>query len=610
MLNNRGQVTIFIIIGILIVAGVGLFFVFQDSIVGTSIPTTLEPVYNQFLECVKENTLTGINVMESQAGYIYLPEFEKGSDYMPFSSQLDFLGNAIPYWYYVSENGFEKEQVVSISDMEKDLSQFVEEQIYDCNFDEYYEDEFLIDYDIPEVKVSIKNQKVEIKLDMGMTIEKADETIFIKDHKISVNSNLGKLHDAAIEVYEKEQAELFLEEYAIDTLNLYAPVDGVEFTCSPQTWIVNEVFDELQEAIQANTISLKSKGGDYILNNPENEYFVVDVNSDVKFLNSANWPYSFEVSPSEEEMLIVEPIGNQKGLGVLGFCYTPYHFVYNVKYPVLVQVQEGDEIFQFPFAVVIQGNKPREGVATESFEVESFETCKYKNTPTSVSAYDWDGNSVNAEISYECSGEVCRIGQAPLNENFPQCVNGYVLAEAEGYESSRYLYSALEEGSVSILLNKLYDRAIGLKVDGQNYNGRAVINFISEDSSKTILYPEQKNVDLSAGNYEVQVYVYKDSSLTLGASTKEQCIETIAPGIRGLLGIKTKECFEIAVPEQIISEVLAGGGKLDYTISENQLKSSEVIEINAQGLATPTNMEELQQNYNLFETKSLEIILR
>jgi|APSaa5957512535_1039671.scaffolds.fasta_scaffold19142_5 hypothetical protein len=610
MLNKRGQVTIFIIIGILIVAGVGLFFTFQDSIVGTSVPTTLEPVYNQFLECVKENTLTGINVMESQAGYIYLPEFEKGSEYMPFSSQLDFLGSAVPYWYYVSENGFEKEQVVSISDMETDLERFVEEQINDCDFDSYYEDEFLIDYGVVEAKANIKSEKVEIKLDMGMTIEKADESIFIKDHRVSVNSNLGKLYDSAIEVYEKEQDEFFLEEYAIDTLNLYAPVEGVEFTCSPQTWIVEEVFDELQQAIEDNTLSLKSKGGNYILNNKENEYFVVDVNSDVKFFNSVNWPYSFEVSPSDEAIMVTEPIGNQQGLGVLGFCYAPYHFVYNVKYPVLVQVQEGEEIFQFPLAVVIQGNKPREGLDVEIFEVEDLETCKYQNTLTSVSAYDSNGNSILAEISYECSGAVCRIGQAPLNENFPQCVNGYVLAEAEGYKSGRHLYSTLEEGSVSIVLDKLHDSVVELKLNNQNYNGKAVINFVSEEGSKTILYPDQKNVMLSAGNYEVQVYVYKDSSLILGASTKEQCIETIAPGIRGLLGIKTKECFEIAVPEQIISEVLAGGGKLDYTISENQLKSSEVIEINAQGLATPTNMEELQQNYNLFETKSLEIILR
>lgn len=610
MLNKKGQVTIFIIIGILIVAGVGLFFTFQDSIIGISIPTTLEPVYNQFLECIEENTLTGINVLESQAGYIYLPEFEKGSEYMPFSSQLDFLGSAVPYWYYVSENGFEKEQVVSISDMEGELARFVGEQINDCDFDSYYEDEFLIDYDLSEVEIDIKNKKVQVKLDMGMTIEKADETIFIKNHKILVDSNLGSLHDSAIEIYEKEQAELFLEEYAIDTLNLYAPVDGVEFTCSPETWIINEVFDELQEAIEANTLSLKSKGGDYILNNKENEYFIVDVNSDVKFLNSMNWPYSFEVSPSEEEMLIVEPIGNQKGLGVMGFCYTPYHFVYNIKYPVLVQVQEGEEIFQFPFAVVIQGNKPREGVATESFEIENFETCKYKNTLTSVSAYDWDGNSVLAEISYECSGEVCRIGQSPLNENFPQCVNGYVLAEAEGYESSRYLYSTLEEGSVAILLDKLYDLGVELKLDGQNYNGKAVINFVSEEDSKTILYPEQKNIMLSAGDYEIQVYVYKDSSLTLGATTKEQCIEGLAPGIRGLLGIKSKECFDIEVPEQIISEVLSGGGKSEYTISENELKNSGIIEINAQSLKIPNTIAELQQNYDLFETKSLGIILR
>ena len=42
-----------------------------------------------------------------------IPEYEAGSEYMPFSSQLDFLGNPIPYWYYVSGNNIQREQVPS-----------------------------------------------------------------------------------------------------------------------------------------------------------------------------------------------------------------------------------------------------------------------------------------------------------------------------------------------------------------------------------------------------------------------------------------------------------------------------------------------------------------
>jgi rod shape-determining protein MreC len=30
--------------------------------------------------------------------------YEASSEYMPFSSQLDFLGNPVPYWYYISGN--------------------------------------------------------------------------------------------------------------------------------------------------------------------------------------------------------------------------------------------------------------------------------------------------------------------------------------------------------------------------------------------------------------------------------------------------------------------------------------------------------------------------
>jgi len=65
--------------------------------------------------------------------------------------------------------------------------------------------------------------------------------------------------------------------------------------------------------------------------------------------------------------LIANPVGNQPGLGVLCFCYVPYHFVYNIGYPVLIQVYSGEEIFQFPVAVVVKGNKPREAL---DYEIE------------------------------------------------------------------------------------------------------------------------------------------------------------------------------------------------------------------------------------------------
>src|SRR3989338_11545493 len=99
MKNKLGQLTIFIIVAIVLVAGVAGYFMFRSGLFQGSIPSSIEPVYTSFLSCVEDKTYTGIDLLESQAGYIDMPEFELGSNYMPFSSQLDLLGNPIPYWY-------------------------------------------------------------------------------------------------------------------------------------------------------------------------------------------------------------------------------------------------------------------------------------------------------------------------------------------------------------------------------------------------------------------------------------------------------------------------------------------------------------------------------
>ena len=76
--NKRGQLTIFVIIAIILVAVVIVFFMFRGSFISEDIPASIEPIYTTFLSCVEHDVLTGIDVLESQAGYIYLPDFEPG----------------------------------------------------------------------------------------------------------------------------------------------------------------------------------------------------------------------------------------------------------------------------------------------------------------------------------------------------------------------------------------------------------------------------------------------------------------------------------------------------------------------------------------------------
>jgi hypothetical protein len=608
--NSRAQVTIFIIIAIVIVAGVAIFLIFRGNLGIGNIPANIQPAYNTFLSCLEDKTKVGIDILESQAGYITMPTFESGNAYMPFSSELNFLGNPIPYWYYVSGNNIQKEQIPSQSEMEESLASFIDAKIRTCNFDSYYQEGFEINQEEPKASVSIKNNAVDVTLKMNMAINFGNDTAVIQTHKATIQSNLGALYNSAKKVYGKEKSESFLENYGIDVMRLYAPVDGVELTCSPKIWNADDIFEELKNAIEVNTLSLSTKEPA----TKDGKYFFVDagVSEDVRFISSKNWTNSFEVLPTENNLLISNPVGNQQGLGILGFCYVPYHFVYNVKYPVLIQVSSGEETFQFPVAVVIQGNKPRIALNSTAKTTTS-ELCSYKNTPATVATYDSSMNAVNSEISYECFGESCNIGTTSsgvLNAEFPQCVNGFVIARANGFQETKYQYSTIQQGSLNIIMNKLYNMNVDLKLDGNNYNGKALIYFNSESGSKAVSYPEQKNVNLSEGNYEISVYIYQNSSIKLDKTTTQECVQVSSSGIGGIFGLTEKKCFDVNVPAQIISSVLSGGGNQEVSIAESSLKNSGTIQINAESFAVPTSMEQVQNNYLIFDGKGLEVNFR
>ena len=75
----------------------------------------------------------------------------------------------------------------------------------------------------------------------------------------------------------------------------------------------------------------------------------------------------------------------------------------------------------------------------------------------------------------------------------------------------------------------------------------------------------------------------------------------------GIFGITHEKCFDIEVPEQIISQALAGGGKQIKYILETDLARGSVLEIHAESLPLPETIEQIQDNYLLFEDKNLEV---
>jgi hypothetical protein len=306
---------------------------------------------------------------------------------------------------------------------------------------------------------------------------------------------------------------------------------------------------------------------------------------------------------------VAEPIGLQEGLGILGFCYVPYHRIYDVNFPVLVQFFDSKEVFQFPIAVIIDKNQERKALEGEAgYSIES-DVCKYRNQDIEAYTYDVNLNPVEASLKFKCLNSQCQIGESEISGGesvfvgqVPQCVNGFLIASAEGYADSKYKISTNEEQVANIIMKKKYNVSIDLGNVEQ-----ALVYFKSEDYSTAAAYPETKNIELTDGYYNISVYVYKNSSLKLQAISERKCIKVPKSGLAGFFGAEEEKCVNIDIPEQEVSFVLVGGGKTTEYLTDEQLDSANKLNLNVQLFKTPATIQDVQDNYLALEDSAVYV---
>ncbi len=597
-INKRGQLTIFIILAIVVVGGLVAYFALRDKVFVEQIPQNMRSVYDYYLSCLEETSEEGISLLGEQGGYIEVPEFVPGSQYMPFSSQLDFFGQPVPYWMYVSGNNLLKEQVPEKAGMQNQLEDYIEERISNCDFSDFELQGYDVYIEEGDVDAKIEEKNVEIKVNNKVTIFYGNDSVVVNNHKLLLDSKLGKFYNLARKVYDFEKANMFLENYALDVMRLYAPVTGTELSCSPKVFVDEEIREDLYSALEANVPALKLKGNYYDLAGKDSEYFVTDIgekiDENVNFLYSSDWPSRIEIYGDK----VVKPVGLQEGLGLLGFCYVPYQLIYDIDFPVMIQFYDEEELFQFPISVVISKNQAREALPTTAGSLIESPVCEYKNQPVEIYTYDINLEPVEARIQFKCLNSYCDIGEtesdgieAYLNAELPQCVNGFIIASAEGYADAKYQISTNEESIANIILSKKYNISLDLGTVEQ-----AMITFSGEGYSATALYPDMDSVELIEGPYNISVYAYKNSSLKFPAVNKRECVDVPASGIGGFFGFENEKCYDINIPEAEVGFALVGGGKNSAYFTEDMLADSRELNINVPLFKTPASFDELQEN--------------
>jgi len=621
MSNRKGQITLFVIVAVMLVAAVVLVYYFSRNI--SAVPAKLSPAESEIKACIQDSLNSGISILGEQGGFIKAPDFEAGSTLFPTTSQINFFGSLMPYWFYISGNGLPRTQVPTIASMERQLDDYISTSVQSCDFsdltDRGYEIEFASN---PEVATTINQDTVSASVQWPASITLGQTTARIEKHDVSIKSDLSDMYDTARRIFEKENSEMFLEQQTLDIISLYAPTTDVALSCAPQIWSKGKVVGDLKNALAANLGALKFSGSYYTLAAKENRYFVKDIgktitNGQVGIIYDPNFPTYVEVYPSDGDIMKADAIGTQEGLGVIGFCYVPYHFVYSMNFPVIVQIYDPNmKLFQFPLVVYVKDNGMRNSTQAEQPPTFENTVCQYKNTDFEVSTVDKFGDKIDkVKITLKCGGASCSMGSTDhgsLNASFPQCVNGFIVAQKEGYAMASVQASTDTEGSAEIIMKKIYNLSLRAFVNNFAVSGNqsAVIMFSSPDYSTNLYYPTQQQISLPEGDYKVTTYLFKNGKITLPAQSSQKCVDVPQAGFMGMFGFTSEKCFDVQMPAQELSQVTVGGGTAQRTFTEEELKSSTLMELSIPTQATPTTLNDLQTVYSVIDTSELGIELK
>lgn len=579
MFKKRGQVTLFIILGILLLIALALVIIFRREITVFNPERVIPPEVASLVtfgdNCLQQISQDGLNLLAAQGGYIYLPD-EIANNPL---SHVD-AGLKIPYWQYLTQN-----RIPSLPLMQAQLSRYIEEHFNDCldNFAPFQQEYDIIVLGQPSVTVTFNDKNTLFKAIYPLEIRSKDGTKITDVNEFLATSpiKLKRVYDVARKIMETEAAEARLEKITVDLIALdpETPLSGVDFTCAQKIWRVDDVENKLKTLLRTNLPSVRIDKTDYLAV-PEDQPYVLnhyvwsvtdlkysDIKASIQF--NENKPLLMQVSPRDGNFL---KSGQQKGRDMASFvCIQMWKFTYSLRYPVVVTVEDAENNYDFNFAfdVQVKNNRAsRDTLGTAPLYFTQFDAteeayCAEENRygDYQMNVYTYDNisdplygqqtrplNQVN--LTFTCLKYTCPVGQteyqtgrveAILSARFPYCSNGILRAKKAGYKMAEQFVTTAPGKEVSLYLTplKTFTKYIVLKhnlvngvVQGAQPLAAGETAFITLTYAKnntvqhsaTVSYPAMAGTDLmplelldgAEFPYQLEIYLMNENNLVGG----------------------------------------------------------------------------------------------
>lgn len=637
--QRKAQLTLFIILGLVIIISTVLFLTLKGSIerkeIAPGVSMIVEELPSEFLpiqpfveNCLEKTAQQGLIIMGQRGGYIYSKRLKPRQqptegDSVRFSLQSELI---LPYWFYLSspnncmgECEFKSEKLAlrknALHDsVENQLALYIEENLGACLADFKGIKELGFDVEEqgkPKVKVIVAENDIVVQLEFPITVSR-HSSLELRNFYVNLDLNLNRLYKMADYITELEKEYRFLERAALnlivgfsgkDTKKLPPMSDSSFGTKSSIRWRKTTVKNNLRNILVAyipllrmvNTLNWKEidtgslyidKLYNYGMSIPNN----ISINDlAVNFNYFDFWDIYFdlncngEVCEPESAFTDLLPIGMQR-----------YNFAYDVSFPVLVEIEDpsafNDRGYTFNFMLEsnIRNNRAMPALFTPTISIseEGSMLCdenKRNSGKVTIEAIDSLDNSRldGVGVIYTCI-DSCYIGETKdgiLETALPICFGGMLSFRKDGYAAAYLEYDAYldKKDELKILLNPEKGLRVEVKKKKIIKQGN---DWIFLDSAVDLEEFETAIITLTKEPEFNILEIKKDSneSITVTEGTYEIEISLISD-IEYYIPPETKSFAgrDVHVEEFNLSSIVVGRTMINYTFSKEDLAMNKIV---------------------------------
>jgi len=443
-MKKRGQITLFIIIGIVLLLFVALgVYITSETTFFT--PTDVTPPetggVSFFIDsCIRQLADKAFNNIGLTGGYVELPQELIQDPFASIPYPLDEAKN--PFWYHLGEDRRPREDNIKAQ-----VNNYIEINLRECvnNLESFTSQFDIVEKANMTVDTIFAANTVPIEVNWPMTItdKKGLKIRDVEFFRVELPIKFKQMYDLATEIMNAENNDNKLEYITLDLIALDDDIPdkgGPEISCSPKRWRTQDVRDKLKTLLRTNMPRVRIRNTDHrdFINDTKEYEQYDDVTSadfripilpeigtfdtgfgtgiwddrvkqpfpddlyeyknyfwrvtDRQFPSlkasitfDENWPFFMQVNPSKGEF--IESNMNTKGAEQLKWlCLQSWHFTYDLQFPVQVTISDPDSgyTFSFSFPVLIDHSRPDRSVTGERTftPIEPPALAEYCDNPT------------------------------------------------------------------------------------------------------------------------------------------------------------------------------------------------------------------------------------